>query len=39
MIKKLLLPLALACSTLLGSAQAAEPLRIGYVFAMANAPC
>lgn len=38
MIKKLLLPLALACSTLLGSAQAAEPLRIGYVFAMANAP-
>lgn len=38
MIKKLLLPLALACSTLLGSAQATEPLRIGYVFAMANAP-
>ncbi|MDR6677578.1 ABC transporter substrate-binding protein [Pseudomonas oryzihabitans] len=38
MIKKLLLPLALACSTLLGNAQAAEPLRIGYVFAMANAP-
>lgn len=38
MIKKLLLPLALACTSLLGSAQAADPLRIGYVFAMANAP-
>lgn len=38
MIKKLLLPAALAASSWLGAAQAAEPLRIGYVFAMANAP-
>lgn len=38
MIKKLLLPVALAASSWLGIAQAAEPLRIGYVFAMANAP-
>lgn len=38
MIKKLLLPAALAASSWVGAAQAAEPLRIGYVFAMANAP-
>lgn len=38
MIKKLLLPVALAATSWLASAQAAEPLRIGYVFAMANAP-
>ena len=38
MIKKLLLPVALAATSWLGVAQAAEPLRIGYVFAMANAP-
>lgn len=38
MIKKLLLPIALAATSWLTCAQAAEPLRIGYVFAMANAP-
>lgn len=38
MIKKLLLPVALAATSWLGAAHAAEPLRIGYVFAMANAP-
>lgn len=38
MIKKLLLPVALAATSWLSAAQAAEPLRIGYVFAMANAP-
>lgn len=38
MIKKLLLPAALAAASLLSNAQAAEPLRIGYVLAMANAP-
>lgn len=38
MIKKLLLPAALAAAALLSTAQAAEPLRIGYVLAMANAP-
>jgi len=38
MIKALLLPVALAATSWLGGAQAAEPLRIGYVMAMANAP-
>lgn len=38
MFKTLLLPVALAASTWLSGAQAAEPLRIGYVMAMANAP-
>ncbi len=38
MIKALLLPVALAATSWLGFAQAAEPLRIGYVMAMANAP-
>jgi len=38
MIKTLLLPVALAATAWFGTAQAAEPLRIGYVFAMANAP-
>ncbi|MDR2637445.1 MAG: ABC transporter substrate-binding protein [Zoogloeaceae bacterium] len=37
-IKKLLLPVALATISWLATVQAAEPLRIGYVFAMANAP-
>lgn len=38
MIKKLLLPLSLAATAWLPQAHGAEPLRIGYVFAMANAP-
>ncbi|TBU85191.1 ABC transporter substrate-binding protein [Phytopseudomonas dryadis] len=38
MIKKLLVPVALAATSWLAAANAAEPLRIGYVFAMANAP-
>ncbi|PTQ74202.1 ABC transporter substrate-binding protein [Pseudomonas sp. GV071] len=38
MIKALLLPVALAATSWLGGASAAEPLRIGYVVAMANAP-
>lgn len=38
MIKTLLLPLALAASSWLGVAHAEQPLRIGYVLAMANAP-
>lgn len=38
MIKTLFLPLALAASAWLGVAHAEQPLRIGYVLAMANAP-
>ena len=38
MIKKLFVPVALAASCWLSAASATEPLRIGYVFAMANAP-
>ncbi|MFJ3259919.1 ABC transporter substrate-binding protein [Pseudomonas sp. NPDC086581] len=38
MIKKLLLPIALAATSWIACVHAAEPLRIGYVFAMANAP-
>ncbi|MEK1939433.1 MAG: ABC transporter substrate-binding protein [Pseudomonas sp.] len=38
MIKALLLPAALAATAWLSSAHGAEPLRIGYVMAMANAP-
>lgn len=38
MIKQLLLPAALLASAWFAPAQAAQPLRVGYVFAMANAP-
>ncbi|MFT4191858.1 MAG: ABC transporter substrate-binding protein [Comamonas sp.] len=38
MMKTFLLSAALAASSWLGMAHAAQPLRIGYVFAMANAP-
>lgn len=38
MIRKILLPVVLAAWSGLSIAQTAEPLRIGYVFAMANAP-